>query len=78
MAVISELTKIAVTAKLNDGIVEDKIITKNLNLGSIEVDNYGSNGDEKAMNIVELLKPCLAKEVYKTEKTATYSLSSAE
>ena len=73
MAVISDLTKVSVVAKLNNGMSEDgKVKTLSLSLGTMNVDRYD---DQKAINIVELLKPCLAKEVYETQKVEVSTLS---
>ena len=73
MAVVSDLTSVKVTMKLNNGLSEDgKVKTINQTLGSLNVDRYD---DQKAMNIVELLEPCLAKEIYETVKNEQSTLS---
>lgn len=73
MAVVSDLTKVSVVVKLNNGTGEDgKVRTSSLNLGNIDVDTYE---DQKAMNIVNLLRPCLAKEVYEVQKVEVSILS---
>ncbi len=73
MAVVSDLTKVSVVTKLNNGTGEDgKVKTLSLNLGSLDVDTYE---DQKAMNIVNLLRPCLAKEVYEVQKVEVSILS---
>ena len=76
MAVISDLTKVTVTAKLNNGTKEDgSVQTLSLSLGNLDIDTYD---DQKAMNIIALLKPCLAKEVYETQKAQISVLSISE
>lgn len=75
MAVVSRLVKVSVVAKLNDGVKDDKIQTVSLSLGNLNVNTYD---DQKAVNIMNLLKPCLAKDVYQTQKVAVSTLSNAE
>ena len=76
MAVISDLTKVSVVSKLNNGTKEDgKVQTLSLSLGTLDIDRYD---DQKAMNIVNLLKPCLSKEVYEVQKVEVSVLSISE
>ena len=76
MAVVADLAKVKVTMKLNDGLRENgSVQTINQSLGSLDVDRYD---DQKAMNIVALLKPCFAKEVYETIKTEESVLSTSD
>ncbi|MBR2207432.1 MAG: hypothetical protein IJ859_01330 [Synergistaceae bacterium] len=73
MAVTSDLTKVSVVVKLNNGTTEDdKVKTLSLNLGGLNIDRYE---DQKAMNIVNLLTPCLAKDIYEVQKVAVSTLS---
>lgn len=73
MAVVSDLTKVSVVAKLNNGTGEDgKVKTLSENLGNLDVDTYE---DQKAMNICNLLRPCLAKEIYEIQKVEVSILS---
>ena len=75
MAVISDLTKVSVVLKLNNGTVNGKVQTISLSLGDLNIDTYDK---EKAMNIVNLLSPCLDKDVYEVQKVAVSVLRSAE
>ena len=73
MAVTSDLVSIKITVKLNNGTTEDdKVKTISLSLPTIDIDHYE---DQKAMNIVNLLTPCLAKDVYEVIKVPTSTLS---
>lgn len=73
MAVVSDLTKVSVVVKLNNGTGADgKVKTLSENLGNLDVDTYD---DQKAMNITNLLRPCLAKEVYEVQKVEVSILS---
>ena len=65
-AVQRELTKVRVSALLNNGTKDGKVQTISLSLGTL---NTGRYDDQKAMNIVELLKPCLSKNVLETQET---------
>ena len=75
MAVISDLAKVSVVAKLNNGTKDGKVQTVSLSIGDLNVDTYE---DQKAMNIVNLLSPCLDKDVYEVQKVAVSVLRSAE
>ena len=75
MAVISDLTKVSVVAKLNNGTKDDKVQTLSLSIGDLNIDSYD---DQKAMNVVNLLKPCLNKDVYEVQKVAVSVLKDAE
>ena len=75
MAVISDLAKVSVVAKLNNGIKNDKVQTLSLSIGALNIDSYD---DQKAMNIVNLLSPCLDKDVYEVQKVAVSVLRNAE
>ena len=73
MAVTSDLTKVSVVVKLNNGTTEDdKVKTLSLNLGGLNIDRYE---DQKAMNIVNLLTSCLAKDIYEVQKVSVSTLS---
>jgi len=75
MAVVSDLTKVSVVAKLNNGTsAEGKLKTLSLSIGDLNIDRYD---DQKAMNVVNLLRPCLAKDVYEVQKVAVSVLSSS-
>lgn len=75
MAVVSDLTKISVITKLNNGTTDDgKVKTLTVSLGDLNIDRYD---DQKAMNIVNLLRPCLTKDVYEVQKTAISILSNS-
>lgn len=75
MAVVSDLTKVSVTPKLNNGTTEEgKLKTLSLSIGELNIDRYD---DDKAMNIVNLLRPCIAKDVYEVLKVAVSVLSSS-
>ncbi|MBR1487159.1 MAG: hypothetical protein IJ597_07900 [Synergistaceae bacterium] len=81
MAVISEPTKVSVAAKLNNGTKDGKVQTKNLNIGDLNVGTYETNAttfNEKAMNVVNLLKPCLNKDVYEVQEILINVLRNAE
>ncbi|MBR1486953.1 MAG: hypothetical protein IJ597_06850 [Synergistaceae bacterium] len=75
MAVISDLTKVSVVAKLNNGTKDGKVQTLGLSLGDLNIESYD---DQKAMNVVNLLKPCLNKDVYEVQKVAVSVLKDAE
>jgi len=73
MAVVSDLTKVSVVAKLNNGTTEEgKLKTLSLSIGDLNIDRYD---DQKAMNVVNLLRPCLAKDVYEVQKVEVSILS---
>ena len=75
MAVISDPAKVSVAVKLNNGTKDDKVQTINLSIGALNLDSYD---DQKAMNIVNLLSPCLDKDVYEVQKVAVSVLKNAE
>ena len=75
MAVVSDLSKVTVTAKLNNGTKDGKVQTVSVSLANLNTDRYD---DQKAMNIVNLLSPCLAKEVYEVIKVPTAVLSNSD
>ena len=75
MAVVSDLSKVTVTAKLNNGTKDGKVQTVSVSLAGLNIDRYD---DQKAMNIVNLLSPCLAKEVYEVIKVPTSVLSNSD
>lgn len=75
MAVVSDLSKVSVAAKLNNGTKDGKVQTLSLSIGTLNIDRYD---DQKAMNIVNLLAPCLAKEIYEVQKTAVSVLSNSD
>ena len=75
MAVISDLTKVSVVLKLNNGTINGKVQTVSLSLGDLNINTYDK---EKAMNIVNLLSPCLDKDVYEVQEIPVNVLRSAE
>ena len=72
MAVVSRLNKVSVAAQLNNGTQDGKVKTLSLSLGSLNVSRYD---DQKAMNIVNLLEPCLSKPVYEVQKVEVSKLT---
>lgn len=75
MAVVRDLNKVSVAAKLNNGTKDGKVQTVSLSLGTLSKDRYD---DQKAMNIVDLLKPCLSKNVLNVQETKVSLLTSGE
>ena len=75
MSVQSKLTKISVNTKLNNGTKDGKVTTVNVSLGTMNTSTYN---DQKAMNIVDLLEPCLAKEVVGVQKVEVSDLTKGE
>ena len=74
MAVVSRLSSVKVSAKLNNGTQDGKVKTISQNLGSLNINRYD---DQKAINIVNLLEPCLSKPVYEVQKTEVSRLTNA-
>ena len=74
-AVVRELNRVSVSALLNNGTKDGKVQTISLSLGTL---NTGRYDDQKAMNIIELLKPCLSKNVLSTQETKVSILSNGE
>lgn len=72
-AVVRSLKTVGVSARLNDGTKDDKVQTKNISIGSLNIDRYD---EQKAINIIELMKPVLSKEVYDVQETKISILSS--
>lgn len=72
MAVISNLKSVKVNPKLNNGTKDGKVKTLSISLGTIDVNRYDN---QKAMNIVNALEPCLAKPVYEVIKTEVSKLT---
>ena len=75
MTVVSDLTKVSVVLKLNNGTINGKVQTVSLSLGDLNINTYDK---EKAMNIVNLLSPCLDKDVYEVQEIPVNVLRSAE
>jgi len=75
MAVVSDLAKVSVVAKLNNGTKDGKVQTVSLSIGDLNINTYD---DQKAMNIVNLLSPCLDKDVYEVQKVAVSVLNTEE
>ena len=75
MAVVRDLNRVSVAAKLNNGTKDGKVQTLSLSLGSLNTDRYD---DQKALNIVELLKPVISKSVYNVQETKISILSSED
>lgn len=65
-AVVRDLNKVSYALKLNNGTHDGKVQTVSLSLGTLSKDRYD---DQKAMNIAELLKPCLSKNVLQQQET---------
>lgn len=72
---VRELNKVSVAIKLDNGTKDGKVQTLSVSLGSLNTDRYD---DQKAMNIVELLKPVLSKDVYNVQETKISILSDDE
>ena len=72
MAVSSRMTKVTVTALLNNGTQDGKVKTLSLSLGSLNISRYD---DQKAMNIINILEPCLSKPIYEVQKVETSKLT---
>ena len=75
MAVVSDLTKVSVVLKLTNGTINGKVQTVSLSLGDLNINTYDK---EKAMNIVNLLSPCLDKDVYEIQEVAVSVLETEE
>jgi len=75
MAVVSDLTKVSVVLKLNNGTINGKVQTVSLSLGDLNIDTYDK---EKAMNIVNLLSTCLDKDVYEIQEIPVNVLNNEE
>lgn len=75
MAVVSDLTKVSVVLKLNNGTINGKVQTVSLSLGDLNINTYDK---EKAMNIVNLLSPCLDKDVYEIQEIPVNVLNNEE
>ena len=75
MTVVSDLTKVSVVLKLNNGTINGKVQTVSFSLGDLNINTYDK---EKAMNIVNLLSPCLDKDVYEVQEIPVNVLRSAE
>lgn len=71
MAVQSVLEKVSVTMRLNDGTAGGKQKYVSSNLATLSTTRYN---DQKAMDIVELMEPCLSKEVLAVKKTEVSNL----
>lgn len=71
-AVVRSLNRVSVVARLNDGTKDDKVQTKSVSIGSLNIDRYD---EQKAINIVELMKPVLSKDVYDVQETKVSILS---
>ncbi len=69
---VSELTlKHSVSVKLNNGTKDGIVQTVSISLGSLDKDEWDA---QKAMNIVDLMEPCLSKSIYEVQKTTTTRL----
>ena len=69
---VSELTlKHSVSVKLNNGTKDGKVQTVSISFGSLDKDEWDA---QKAMNIVDLMEPCLSKSIYEVQKTTTTRL----
>ena len=74
MAVSTTLEKDSVNIQLNNGEADGKVKTVSVSLGSLSTQRYD---DQKAVNIVNLLRPCLSKPVFAVKKVEVSSLKSA-
>lgn len=69
MAVITTQKRVSVSIKLNAGESETGIIqTKSVSLGSLKTNAFDA---QKVYNIVNLLIPCLAYNLYQVQNTVT-------
>ncbi|MBQ6774534.1 MAG: hypothetical protein IJP48_10820 [Synergistaceae bacterium] len=76
MAVITTQQRVSCTVKLNNGTTETgQIKTINQSLGSLKVDAFDA---QKALNIVNLLRPVLELPVYKVQNSVTNDLEAGE
>ena len=74
MAVTTEIQKVAVNVKLNNGTTASgKVKTLTLKLGALNKDTFDAS---KAYAIADLLAPCLEKAIYSVEKVETSTISS--
>lgn len=72
MAITENVTKQAITMKLNNGYdAQGNIKTVNLGLGSLSATGYNA---QKALNIVEDLTACLSKSVVEVQHVQTSTL----
>ena len=72
MAVITSTKKISVNVKLDNGTDEKgNVRTVNLGLGNLSLSGFDA---EKAMAVVDLIKPCLCHTVYSVEKVEVSEL----
>jgi len=74
-AVVRDLNRVSVSMKLNNGTKDGKVQTLSLSLGTLSTSGYD---DQKAMNIVELIKPVISKPTYNVEETKVSILSNAD
>ena len=72
MAVVRELNRVSVAAKLNNGTKDGKVQTLSLSLGTL---NTGRYDDQKAMNIINALESFFDKEIYERLKTEVSRLA---
>ena len=72
MAVEARINSIRCNMKLNNGLDSaGNVKTLNVSLGTLNKDAWDA---QKAMNIVELARPCFSRTVYSTEKTESDTL----
>ena len=72
---IESIKKLSVTVRLENGRdTSGNMRYVGISLGSLSKDGFDA---DKALAVVELLKPCLNKSVGYTEKTAVSTLSAA-
>ncbi|MBQ7150920.1 MAG: hypothetical protein IJR94_01545 [Synergistaceae bacterium] len=74
MAVTKTRDSIAVNVVLNNGTYDGKVKTLSVNLGKLSTTNYDA---DKAMDVVELLEPCLSKELYKVQEVDVNSMEAS-
>ncbi len=75
MAVVSDLNKVSVALKLNNGTKDGKVQTVSLSLGTLSKDRYDN---QKALNIKSLLAPVLDKPILNVQETKVSLLSDAD
>ena len=76
MAAVTTLNNVSVSMKLNNGTsATGAVKTVSVSLGSLNKDTFEAN---KAMAIVTLLTPCLAKSLVSVNKTEYSTLTVGE
>lgn len=73
-AVISDLSKVSVVVKLNNGTQDGRVLTVSQTIGTLNTDRYD---DQKAMNIVGALETILSKTIYNVQEVKTSLLTNS-